>query len=67
MPHVTGWWDICDLRNVPGRPTQHAAAVAARPPAQAHGAPCFMTFHRAWLLELEAAILSVSPSLGALP
>lgn len=26
-----------------------------------------MTFHRAWLLELEEALLAVSPALGALP
>jgi hypothetical protein len=26
-----------------------------------------MTFHRAWLLELEAALLAVAPGLKALP
>lgn len=26
-----------------------------------------MTFHRAWLLELEEALLAVAPALGALP
>jgi hypothetical protein len=36
------------------------------PSTQGHGGSCFMTFHRAWLLEFEAALLSVSPS-GVFP
>lgn len=32
-----------------------------------HNGPNFMTFHRAWLLELEQALLSVVPGLKAIP
>lgn len=34
---------------------------------QIHFAPCFMTFHRAFNLEFENALLSVVPSLKAMP
>jgi hypothetical protein len=34
---------------------------------QGHAGSCFMTFHRAWLLEFELALLAVVPELRALP
>ncbi len=34
---------------------------------QGHNGPNFMTFHRAWLLELENSLLSVVPKLKAIP
>lgn len=34
---------------------------------QIHFAPCFMTYHRAFNLEFENALLSVVPSLKAMP
>lgn len=36
-------------------------------PLQGHNGPPFMTFHRAFLLELENSMLAVAPGLGALP
>jgi hypothetical protein len=37
------------------------------PPLQGHNGPQLLTFHRAWLLQLEQSLLAVNPSLGALP
>jgi hypothetical protein len=34
---------------------------------QGHAGSCFMTFHGAWLLEFELALLAVVPELRALP
>jgi hypothetical protein len=34
---------------------------------QGHAGSCFMTFHRAWLLEFELALLAVVSELRALP
>lgn len=36
-------------------------------PAQGHNGPPFMTFHRAFLMEIEQSLLTVSPTLKALP
>lgn len=38
-----------------------------QPSLQGHNGPQLLTFHRAWLLRLEQALLAVNPSLGALP
>lgn len=46
---------------------KHAVAVLDPRGDQGHFGPCFITFHRALLLEFEAAVLSVSPRLGAIP
>lgn len=44
-------------------------AVTAEDPRgdQGHSAPCFGTFHRAYLLELEETVLSIAPGVKALP
>lgn len=36
-------------------------------PLQGHAGSCFQTFHRAWLLEFELALLAVVPELRVLP
>lgn len=46
---------------------KHAVSVYDPRGDQGHAGPCFMTFHRAILLEFELALLSVVPQLGALP
>ena len=56
-----------DLAAFLGRATPHISNLALTPHAQGHAGPCFMTFHRAWMLELENSLLSVAPALKALP
>ena len=46
---------------------QHACSVWDPRCNQGHMGPQFMTFHRAWLLKLELALLSVDPMIEALP
>ena len=46
---------------------KHAVAVGDTRGDQGHFGPCFMTYHRAILLEFEAAMLSIAPKLQALP
>lgn len=49
------------------RTASNPARHAAPRPAQGHNGPPFMTFHRAFLLEMERSLLAVAPALGALP
>lgn len=46
---------------------RHAVSVNDPRGDQGHASSCFMTFHRAFLLELENSLLSVAPELKALP
>lgn len=46
---------------------KHIVAVQDIKGDQGHYGPCFMTFHRAFLLEFENALLSVVPGLPGLP
>ena len=46
---------------------KHAVAVDDPRGDQGHFSPCFMNFHRAFLLELEQSLLAISPAMGALP
>jgi hypothetical protein len=55
------FWNLDDLTML------HACAVSDPRCNQGHAGPHFMTFHRAYLLRLENALLSVDPSILALP
>ncbi|KAI9023181.1 hypothetical protein DFJ74DRAFT_668055 [Hyaloraphidium curvatum] len=46
---------------------KHAVATNDPRGDQGHNGPNFMTFHRAWLLELERSLLAVAPAMRALP
>lgn len=46
---------------------KHAVSVNDPRGDQGHAGSCFQTFHRAWLLEFELALLAVVPELRALP
>ncbi|CAJ1337485.1 unnamed protein product [Effrenium voratum] len=48
-------------------PAKHAAAYADARGDQAHFGPQFMTWHSAFILEFENALLSVDSTIGALP
>jgi len=46
---------------------KHAVATQDPRGDQGHNGPCFMTFHRAFLLQLEDSLLSVAPNMKAIP
>eukprot|EP00122_Pirum_gemmata_P014999 Pgem_evm1s14008 len=46
---------------------KHAISYNSPIGDQAHFGPCFMTFHRVFLLEFETALLSIAKRLTGLP